>query len=313
MQIYTSRSARIAALAAVAALTLPAAANAGSPEEHGIVGYQMRAAVDRSEEAGRDWENPSELIAFAAPASAPAPAPAPAPSPEAAPGPAPAAEQAPAAEPEAAPVDHLPCLANYSRFTYPSEIEQVRTLSDHAQAQFCKRIMLASRYETLWMDFFGQSPEQMMPDRDDPTVEFRHRFGNTIPKVGSSGLQHDPNASETKHLQFHGAAFKIFHDVQQVGGDVNIIPENINPFTVESLEALVPEWGYCANPDRVVLNPIGRGGWKWDCTLYGANESFGSYHPNGIGPSYIDISALSSAEHSGLTISFGWTGDFWMW
>ena len=73
----------------ITAMFLTATGTVAADSEHGVDGYLLRASVDRSEEAGRDWENPVELIAFAKPASVSAPAAASAPAPEAAPAPSP--------------------------------------------------------------------------------------------------------------------------------------------------------------------------------------------------------------------------------
>ena len=259
--------------------------------------------MDRSEEVGRDWTNPVELIAFSQPA--PAPASAPAPAPEAAP--APAAEQAPAAEPEAAPVDHLPCLADYSRLTNKWEIEEARSLPPEAQTVYCQKLAHAALYENIWVDFFQATPEQMMPDNPDPAINYRDRAGWTTPVIGTGGLEYGP---DHEWGLYYRTGFSMSYSVTQFNVDDPFYPlADANNFSIESLEALVGKWGYCKNQDRVTANPVG--GWDWECSIEPTTGLLASYHPTGSIPNFFVVSATLSAENPGLTMSMTWAGTGW--
>lgn len=147
-------------LLATAGAVVSSAAQAGTPAEHGIEGYLLRAAHYRADIVGRAWENPSELIAFKAPAPEPAPEPE-----TSAPAPAPVEEFVPPPTPPA--VEQASC-ANDKRFS--SNTAQIGWGS---VAEYCAAIETAKSYEA---QFFGNLPARLVTSHPgDPWEEMRYQ------------------------------------------------------------------------------------------------------------------------------------------
>lgn len=128
-------------LAAIGML-LPGIVQAGTPAEHGIEGYMLRAAVERADSAGRSWTNPETPVAFKAPAPEPTPEPetsAPAPEPVVPPG---------------GPVVEASC-SDDKRY---SNRQAGRFAS---AAEYCDWITRAASLEA---EFFGKLPRNFFPE-----------------------------------------------------------------------------------------------------------------------------------------------------
>ena len=173
------------------------------------------------------------------------------------------------------------------------------TLPDAERAQYCKRVIHASLYENLFVDLFGQ-PGQLMPDNPDPSIHIRERQDTTTPKAGTGSL---PQSY---------AFLNLAHEVVQVSDSENA-PANMNTFTVDFLEAAVPEGGYCMNQNRVTVPQNERHGWQWDCDVFWRtpNNELAAYHPNGVYPSHFSMRAHSGAEYAYIAISLQFKGDIW--